>query len=66
MAARGGIEALLDLMEEAYRGRGIEESNESQALLNNLSSVPEAWWQALPRARRDRSARSRCTSRRAR
>jgi hypothetical protein len=33
MASRGGIEALLYLLDEAFRGRGIEESNESQALL---------------------------------
>ncbi len=48
MAGRGGIEALLDLMDEAFRGLGIEESNESQALLPNLVTVPDAAWQALP------------------
>jgi hypothetical protein len=31
MAGCGGTEALLDLMEEAYRGAGIEETDESQA-----------------------------------
>lgn len=48
MAGRGGIEALLELMDEAFRGRGIEESNESQALLTNLASVSADRWRALP------------------
>jgi uncharacterized damage-inducible protein DinB len=39
---------LLDVMDEAFRGRGIEQSNESQALLPNLASVPVEAWQALP------------------
>ncbi|MFL5754725.1 MAG: DinB family protein [Chloroflexota bacterium] len=45
---RAGIEAVLDLMDEAFRGRGIEESNESQSLLVNLASVPREAWRALP------------------
>ena len=45
---RGGIEALLDLMDEAFRGRGIEQTNESQALLTNLATVPSDAWSALP------------------
>jgi uncharacterized damage-inducible protein DinB len=48
MADRGGIEALLYLLDEAFRGRGIEESNESQALLPNLRSVPDEAWLAVP------------------
>ena len=48
MANRSGIEALLDLLDEAFRGRGIEASNESQALLTNLESVPDDAWRALP------------------
>jgi len=48
MAERGGIEALLDLLEEAFRSRGIEASDESQALLTNLASVPDDAWRALP------------------
>lgn len=48
MSERRGIEALLDLMGEAFRGRGIEDSNESQALLTNLASVPVEAWRALP------------------
>jgi uncharacterized damage-inducible protein DinB len=48
MSDRRGIEALLYLLDEAFRGVGIEESNESQALLPNLRSVPDAAWHALP------------------
>jgi hypothetical protein len=35
-------------MDEAFRGGGIEESNESQALLTNLASVTSEQWRALP------------------
>jgi hypothetical protein len=35
-------------MDQAFRGRGIEESNESQALITNLATVPESAWHALP------------------
>ena len=48
MAARGGIEAFLYLLDEAFRGAGIEESNESQALLPNIATVPPEHWEALP------------------
>jgi uncharacterized damage-inducible protein DinB len=48
MSGRSGIEAYLHLLEEAFRGAGIEESNESQALLPNLRTVPEAAWRTLP------------------
>src|SRR5262245_55960767 len=48
MSGRGGIEALLDLMDEAFRGGGIEASNESQALVTNLATVPPEAWAALP------------------
>ena len=51
---RGGIDALLYLLDEAFRGVGIEESNESQALLPNLASVPAEHWRALP----DRAVRT--------
>jgi uncharacterized damage-inducible protein DinB len=47
MFGRGGIDALLYLMDEAFRGRGIEESNESQALLTNLATVDADAWRAL-------------------
>ncbi|HEV8281136.1 MAG TPA: DinB family protein [Candidatus Limnocylindrales bacterium] len=48
MAGRGGIEALLYLLDEAFCGRGIEEIDESQALLPNLATVREEWWRARP------------------
>ena len=48
MGGRGGIDALLGLMDEAFRGAGIEESNESQALLPNLATVTPEQWRALP------------------
>jgi uncharacterized damage-inducible protein DinB len=48
MTDRGGIMTILDLLEEAFRGRGIEESNESQALLTNLATVGDDAWRALP------------------
>ena len=48
MAGRAGIEAQLYLMDEAFRGPGLEKSNESQALLPNLATVPDAWWRAQP------------------
>jgi uncharacterized damage-inducible protein DinB len=41
---------MLYLLDEAFDGRGIEESNESQALLTNLATVTGAEWIALPRA----------------
>lgn len=45
---RGGIDAFLYLLDEAFRGRGIAESDESQALLRNLATVSERAWTALP------------------
>lgn len=45
------------MMSEAFEGRGIEASGESQALLTNLASVPEAQWRAMP-AGSDRSIES--------
>jgi hypothetical protein len=48
VVSRTGIETLLDLLDEAFRGRGIESSNESQALLTNIESVPDEAWRALP------------------
>jgi uncharacterized damage-inducible protein DinB len=47
MAGRSGIEALLHLMEMAFGQPGVEE-DESQALLQNLASVPDDTWRALP------------------
>jgi uncharacterized damage-inducible protein DinB len=39
---------MLYLLDEAFRGVGIEQSDESQALLPNLRSVPESAWHAIP------------------
>jgi hypothetical protein len=43
------IDELVYLLEEAFAGKGIEESNESQSLLMNLASVGEALWRTPPR-----------------
>jgi uncharacterized damage-inducible protein DinB len=48
MAARDRIETTLYMLDEAFRGGGIEQSNESQALLPNLATVPADHWHALP------------------
>lgn len=48
MATRSGIDTYLYLLDEAFRGAGIEESNESQALLPNIATVPPDHWEALP------------------
>jgi hypothetical protein len=48
MTGRDGIDAYLHLLDEAFRGAGIEKSDESQALLTNLRSVPDVAWRALP------------------
>jgi uncharacterized damage-inducible protein DinB len=48
MSERGGVEALLYLLDEAFRGVGIEESSESQALLPNIRSVPDDAWHRIP------------------
>lgn len=42
-----GVDALLYLLDEAFEGRGIEESNESQALLTNLATVSDTEWREL-------------------
>jgi hypothetical protein len=48
MGDRSGIESLLYLLDEAFGGAGIEDSDESQALLPNIRSVPDDAWHALP------------------
>jgi hypothetical protein len=48
MGDRGAIEALGYLLDEAFRGVGIEASDESQALLPNLATVSPEAWRALP------------------
>ena len=42
------IDEILYLLDEAFSGTGIEETNESQSLLVNLGTVEEAQWRALP------------------
>jgi uncharacterized damage-inducible protein DinB len=42
------VELLRYLMDEAFEGPGIEESNESQSLMANLATVDEASWRARP------------------
>ncbi len=44
---RSGIDELCLLLDEAFRGAGIEETNESQALLPNLETVPPDHWRAV-------------------
>jgi uncharacterized damage-inducible protein DinB len=48
VTSRAGLETMLYLMDEAFRGAGIEASNESQALMPNLLTVPDEAWHALP------------------
>jgi uncharacterized damage-inducible protein DinB len=48
MAARSGIDTFLYLLDDAFRGAGIADSNESQALLTNIATVPPDRWEALP------------------
>ena len=45
---RGGIEALLGLMDEAFDGAGIEATDESQALMTNLATVTDDQWRTRP------------------
>jgi uncharacterized damage-inducible protein DinB len=40
------VELLTYLMNEAFAGSGIEETNEGQSLLANLSAVDDALWRA--------------------
>jgi len=42
------IREVLFLLDEAFAGIGIAESNESQALVTNLVTVGEREWRALP------------------
>ena len=41
------VDAVRFLLEEAFEGRGLEQSNESQSLTWNLATVTEAEWTAL-------------------
>jgi uncharacterized damage-inducible protein DinB len=42
------VDLLRYLMDEAFAGKGLEESNESQALMTNLATVDESMWRARP------------------
>jgi DinB superfamily len=42
------VAELVYLLDEAFAGAGIEESNEAQSLLANLATVSEERWRALP------------------
>lgn len=44
---RSGIDELCALLDEAFRGAGLEATNESQALLPNLATVPAEHWRAI-------------------
>ena len=43
-----GVKELVYLLNEAFSGKGIEETNESQSLLVNLASVDEGLWRTPP------------------
>ena len=42
------IDELVYLLDEAFRGKGIEETSESQSLVANLTTVDDAAWRAAP------------------
>jgi uncharacterized damage-inducible protein DinB len=42
------IDEVVYLLDEAFRGKGIEETNESQSLMANLATVDAASWRAAP------------------
>jgi hypothetical protein len=42
------VDELVYLLEEAFRGKGIEETLESQSLLSNLATVDDASWRVAP------------------
>jgi uncharacterized damage-inducible protein DinB len=42
------IDELVYLLDEAFSGMGIEETNESQSLLANLATVTDPQWHAVP------------------
>jgi uncharacterized damage-inducible protein DinB len=44
------IDEVVYLLEEAFRGRGIEETNEAQSLLANLATVDDGTWRRPPPA----------------
>lgn len=46
--SHSAVEEILYLLGEAFAGKGIEESGESQSLLGNLRTVDERTWSAVP------------------
>jgi uncharacterized damage-inducible protein DinB len=42
------IDEVVYLLDEAFAGKGIEETNEGQSLLGNLRTVDEALWRVVP------------------
>ena len=42
------IDEIVYVLQEAFAGVGIEESNEGQSLLQNLRSVEEPMWRSVP------------------
>jgi hypothetical protein len=44
----GSIDEVVYLMDEAFRGKGIEETNESQSLIANLATVDDRVWRMTP------------------
>jgi uncharacterized damage-inducible protein DinB len=42
------VEELLFLLDEAFRGTGIEDTNESQSLIANLATVDDSSWRSTP------------------
>lgn len=42
------VDEIVYLLDEAFSGTGIEETNEGQSLLVNLATVEEAQWRAVP------------------
>jgi hypothetical protein len=42
------IDEIVYVLQESFSGAGIEESNESQSLLQNLRSVQESMWRTIP------------------
>jgi hypothetical protein len=42
------VQEYIYLLDEAFRGKGIEESNETQSMLGNLATVDDDSWRALP------------------
>jgi hypothetical protein len=44
------VEELVAILEDTFAAKGIEETGESQSMLGNLATVPEALWTAVPHA----------------